>query len=107
MEIVIKLNTSKESKATSSHPHWGQISIAVRSDHSIAEVLAEVRRQLPPFINGVLERSEKAGSVVFLSKHPNGPNRLSRTKSLSDYQLTDGCTLYLMCAHIVEPVTDE
>jgi hypothetical protein len=79
-----------------------QVSVTVPSDCSIAELIVEVRRKLPPMLDKcVLARSLKTGSTIFLSSQPEA-QRLDETKRLIDYQLTDGCTLWLNCAHVEE-----
>ncbi len=92
MEVLIKLGKWKGSG----------IKISVPSpDCSVADVLAEVRRQLPPFLTEVLLSSKRSGSRVFLTLEADVPERLSETKSLRDYVPTgDSCTLWLMCAHV-------
>lgn len=93
MEILVKLGKfaqSHEVKVTVSSP-----------DSSVAEVLAEVRRQVSPTIAKNLQLSEMSGSVVFLAMNPDGPERLIETKRLTDYIPTgDSFTLWLMCAHV-------
>lgn len=76
-------------------------------DCSVAEILAEVRQQLPHPIAKILQLSERSGSLLFLALDAEGPEpeRLSETKRLREYALTgDTCTLWLMCAH-VEAIT--
>lgn len=69
------------------------------SDCLISEVLSEVRSKLHPSIQKyVLLSSEKSGSRTFLAPNPDGPTKLEEHKRLSDYQLTDDCTLWLLCS---------
>lgn len=79
----------KLGKFDSSH----EVMVTTSADRLVAEALVEIRRQLPGTIARVLQESESQGSVVFLALNPNGPERLSETKRLSDYQLSDGCPL--------------
>lgn len=70
-------------------------------DPLIGDVLEEARRILGPTNKYLLNRSERYyGSTVSLIQHPNGPDRLDNSKLASDYQLTDGATLWMICAPI-------
>jgi hypothetical protein len=93
MEILVKLGkwkASNEVRFTAPSP-----------DCSVAEVLAEVRRRLPPAIAKILQLSERSGSLLFLALTADGPGRLSEDARLSDcIQTTDNCTLWLMCTHV-------
>ncbi len=74
---------------------------ASSADCLVSEALADIRRQLPDPFDRILQMSERYGSVVFLALiNRGGTERLIETKRLSDYQLSDGCTLWLMCAHV-------
>jgi hypothetical protein len=77
-----------------------QVLITVKSSEClISEVLSEVRCNLHPSIHKyVLLSSEKSGSKTFLALSPDGPTKLEEQKRLSDYQLTDDCTLWLLCS---------
>jgi hypothetical protein len=90
MQILVRLGTTEKSSA---------MTVSVPSaDWSITEVMAEVRRGLPKPLLKLLNHSERYGSELFLAKNPDGPERLSESKRLRDYGLSDGCTLWLMCA---------
>jgi hypothetical protein len=90
MEILVRLGTTENSRA---------MMLSVPSaDWSITEVIAEVRRGLPKQYLKLLNHSERYGSELFLAKDPDGPERLSESKRLRDYGLSDGCTVWLMSA---------
>lgn len=74
------------------------------SDCLVSEVLTELRRHPGTVINRILNSAERSGSRTFLALSPNGPIRLEEQKRLSDYQLIDDCTVWLMCSH--EPCDD-
>lgn len=95
MEILVKLGKSEKSD---------EVRVKAPSvDCTVAEVLADVRRKLPPMYGMVLRASEQAGSTVFLALDADGPEPLAETKCLKDYIKTgDNCTLWLMCAPIDE-----
>jgi hypothetical protein len=94
MQIIVKLGKSGRSE---------EVLISVPSpDWSIAELLAEVRRELPSVHKKLLNHSERYGSELFLALHPDGPERLSESKRLRDYCLADTCTMWLMCAPLAE-----
>jgi hypothetical protein len=93
MNIVVKLAKS------GGH----ELQLTVRSaDCSVAAVLAQANAELPAPLRQMLDWSQKSGGELFLTMNPDGPNRLSETKRLSDYEVADGCTLWLMCAHLVD-----
>jgi len=92
MDIVVKTNTWPDNKG---------FNVSVPSaDCSVAEALAEIRRQLPPPLPLVLYGSENWGSTVFLSLTPTEPERLVETRRLDDYSIKEGSTLWLWCAHL-------
>lgn len=94
MEITVKLG-----KQVACH----EIRVEVPSSTSlVADVLSSVRSQLPATLIKVIGKSENAGATLFLSLHPDGPERMSEEAKLSDYSVADGCTLWLMCSHFLE-----
>jgi|AGTN01.3.fsa_nt_gi hypothetical protein len=97
MEILVKLGKTEKS---------GEVKVTVPSlECSVADVLSQVRRKIPPMYAMVLQLSEGSGSSVFLAMDAEGePERLIETKLLKDYvKSDDNCTLWLMCA----PVDDD
>ncbi len=93
MEILIHLGKGSGSST---------LKLSVRSrDTTIAEILSEVRRQLPQWLNTVLQSAEQSGSILFLVLDENGPERLVEARRLGNYFSTDdSCSLWLMCAHV-------
>lgn len=69
------------------------------SECSVRELMSKIRRRLPREITTIVGMSESSGSKLFLALSPDGPVMLDEQKCLSDYDLTDGCTLWLMCSH--------
>jgi hypothetical protein len=113
MKVVIHLGSSAGSQITLDLP---------TADPSVDEILAEVRLGLNPWqlavmergINGLengvdsLENSPQELPVMctlFLCLPPvsknDSPVRLEGELRVSDYGLTDGCILQLMCSSIV------
>lgn len=93
MEIVVKLGKSVDS-------HF--VKVLAPDNCSIADLIEIVRSQLPATPKKFLKTSETFGSKLFLSIAPDGPERLKAERLVSDYEITDGCTLWLMCAHVEE-----
>ena len=88
---MIKLGTQKESST---------IVLTVPSeDCLIAEVVAAARRQLPEWLGVMLRHAERDGATVFLSMQSHDCERLVETRRLRDYQIENGCTLWMWCGN--------
>lgn len=91
MEIIVKLAKDKDS-------HEIRI-VAPSSDYPVSELVLDARHLLPKAITKVLAWSLSHGASLFLSKHPNGQEKLDANKALGDYNLTDGSVLFLMWSY--------
>ncbi len=94
MKIVVMLGPSEKSNKVEVH--------VPSPDCSVGDVITQLRLELIPPVPKVLHWATLSGSEVFLSLHPNGPVRLNESLRLSDYQILDDCTLWLMCSHLKE-----
>lgn len=96
MEVIVKLAKDKDSH---------ELRIVVPSpDYPVSALVLDARNQLPKAVTKVLTWSLSKGATLFLSKQPNGPGKLNEKKTLRDYNLTDGSTLYLMWSYEPEAV---
>lgn len=91
MEIIVKLAKDKDS-------HEMRI-VVPSSQYPVSALVLDARHQLPKAISKVLAWSLSNGASLFLSKHPNGPEKLDERKTLGDYNLTDGSVLFLMWSY--------
>lgn len=93
MKLIIRTSTGDRDG-------FCDVRLVASADWSVQELLAEVRGRMPLPLQNLLKSTERAGSTIFLTKQPKGPEILEISALLKDCGIEEGCELWLKAGRL-------